>query len=697
MKKTALLSLVLLLILAPYSVGAQSPLKTQLILTGGSSSPALVAGMINAMLPTARDGRMHIVVLPVASSTNPEQITETNRSESLKTAEARRKQFEDACRQQSGPNLSCKVTLAPVLVRADAQDPANVALFSDSVTGAIILGGDAGNGMQVLSGSPVEAAMEQLYRRGGAIVGMGAGANMLAGHMLAGYRPNFDMKSALSFGAVDMWDRLERQGSSFGPQDVVIDSQFNERGRLPRLLNAISLPAAPGVGLGIDTGMGVSLQDSANLGQVFGPSTITILDTETYHAAAAVQYQPGSNNLKLRNVLIHTLAPGSFNYNLPGRRHSLVGPPAQIDRHYDNTTAPARAGPLVLSANLLAAPQHEDILNRFVNWSGGAKGNILIIAAGFSRPDIAQLMASRFQDTMRIPARIVILEEASDEIAGLDGVTGVVVIGLDQSLIRPASLAALTTAWRAGLPLLMDGGAAAMAGKFYNNPTPGLPEASDPASDALPAGGFKTQTGLGLVNFNLSPRVQDDNRWNDMISLAYNIPAQPAIGLTDASWLEITSAGSLVKGDSPVYVLDFSYATLSRGINGGMVIANGLLDVFGAGEILAPEAASVNIAPFRVPTPNAIISPPPGLDLPWMEASPAALQATPEPTRRSATPTPLRFTSDITDPITPSSEVSAAITSPTVLNLMVIVGGLPVLVVLIGLLVRRKKPMSNQS
>src|SRR5437867_10224569 len=87
-------------------------------------------------------GAVSILVLPIAYGVDPLSMSSGLRNQNLTFADGRRSQIEAACLAVVPATETCHVVLAPVLVRADAFDSANVALVTPGLDGIFVLGGD---------------------------------------------------------------------------------------------------------------------------------------------------------------------------------------------------------------------------------------------------------------------------------------------------------------------------------------------------------------------------------------------------------------------------------------------------------------------------------------------------------------------------------------------------------------------------
>jgi cyanophycinase len=627
---------------------------------GGGYSD-IYAGFSAAAVASARDGEVVIGVLPTAYSTNPVAITDAERAANMRDAEERRFQIEEACKRAAPAGLTCRAVLAPIFTRDDAADPEKLSTLKEPLAAVFILGGDQTIAMQALIDTPAERALAEAHANGTVVAGTSAGGGMLAATMLGGYNPNFAAANSLDFGAADVWNTPERRGLPFGVQNAILDQHFFQRGRLGRLLNAIALPGVPHVGVGVDAYTGVSVVGD-RLEGVFGLYDVAVLDAETYHAADGVRYVGPRSTVSLRNVLVHLLAPGDAAwYDLAARRHALAAPPPTVERTFDALTLPPGAGTLILagdlSQGLAAAAGGGAILERFYQRAGGPDARLLIVADGYASARSARTAAEAYAAALAAPAEIVVASEAEGALS-LQGITGVVLVGRDQSKLDPARLGWLAAAWEAGMPVLADNALAPLLGAFYSahGPTPKDAEQAEIATQkSFRQGGTQIAPGLGLLDITVEPQLLNDNRWGRLFSLAHAHPDRLAIGLTRDTGLEIGPGGATVIGANVVLLLDLRQAALSAGENGGFVIANGLLDVFGPGEAVRAAMADVNARLAPPPTPVLRAAQPTvtstATPVPPPTVTPT-LTATPDPTPTAA-PSP-KPTSPVLPTPTPS-------------------------------------------
>ncbi len=504
MKRSLVLLMILFSLLAPSAKAhyrIQEPALNVLVPMGGGYDN-LAADYLSLIIPKTQGNSIGVWVLPIAYSSNAEEISKDERKQNLQDAEIRRNEIEKACSILVPIGTTCRVTLAPILTRSDAQDFDVTSIAPAELNAVFILGGDQVIAMKVIQDTPLERVLESLYEKGVVIGGTSAGAGIQSIHMLAGYQPGFSETSSLDFGAVVI-DQTVQRGLSFGLANAVIDQHFFQRGRLGRLLNAIALPDRPHLGIGIDAFTGAEIINHNKIQNVFGKYTIAILDAQTYHAADAAQYRGNKNILSIRNVLVHLLAPGNFSYDLNTRRHSLGKAPEKIERTFEMLSLLPSAGPLVISSRLTGDLKSSPVLNCFINLSGGQNARIMIVLSGFSDPKTIQQQAQAYQAAISAKTEMITLNDSQNQFPQINsGYTGIILLGEDQSLIQTSLLVPIKDAWLRGLPLLTIDAGAAIVGENYSihPPAPDDEEAAEGATQqSFIEGNTRISTRLGFV------------------------------------------------------------------------------------------------------------------------------------------------------------------------------------------------------
>ena len=663
---------------------SQQTISGHLIPIGDGYSD-IYAGFSAEAVANAQNGQVNILVLPLTTSTNPTSITDAERAASTRAAEERRLQIEEACKRAANDRVTCTAILAPIYTRADASDPSIIKYFLVDLSAIFILGGDQTIGMQIIAGTPLEKELTRAYQNGVIVAGTGAGGSLLSSTMLGGYNEKFAAANALNFGAPEVWNIPAKRGLPFGVKDAILEQHFYQHNLTGRLLNALTLPGVPHVGVGLDAYTGLDVYDGTRLQDVFGLYTVTILDAETYHSAEAVQYRGPDNTLSLRNVLVQLLAPGRVSYDLTKRATTLqaqiLTPRARLDRTFSALTLPKAAGPLVLAGDLGDDLASSTVLKRFAELADNPRRHILIVATGYASDQAAQTAAEKYAAALNMPNDIVVIPDraSASPLVVTKDVTGIILIAKDQSKVKPQTLSLVEAAWRSGLPLLADNGGAALAGKFFaaQPPTPdNVDEAEIAIQQSFIKGTTTISTGLNLLNIMVEPQVLSDNRWGRLFSLAYNHPDVIALGLTNDTALELTADGVRVIGDNAIVALDLRTAQRALGNDDQFIIANGLLDVFATGEEVQPVTADTQAQPVRIATPAIPTLTP----IPTATRQPPTL--TPTATRRPPTPTP--GTTPTLEPAPLPTPVPVSVTSTPIFPVAVVLGVIILAIVLLA-------------
>jgi cyanophycinase len=594
---------------------------------------------------------VHILVLATPYSTNADHISEGERTQNLKDAEERRIQTEGACQRNipEGSTLICKVELLPIFTQEDAKDPANLAYFTDDVSMIFILGGDQETGIGAIIHTPVEDRINELHEMGTIIAGTSAGAAMQSKVMIADLSTGYGVDDGLFAGAAEIWNSEDKRGFSFAIQNAVVDQHFFQRARIGRLLNVIAQPDIPNIGVGVDAYTGV-VSNNEVLSDVFGLYAVAIFDAETYHAADAVKYVTIDPNrppiMSFRNIVYHLLAPGDVTYDLNTHTSSLANPEPTLERSFDSLTLPAGAGPLILSGDLIDNLENSAVLNEFKAIAGE---NIFIIATGYPSGRSAETAIKKYTEALGMDVQSVYVEDQPVEIP--EGTSAVLVIGKNQSKVKPEALAALKDFWLAGNPVMADNAAMPMFGAFYapHEPTPDDSELEELATQkSFWQGRTKIAEGLGWLNITLEPQIIADKRFGRLTSLAYNHPELLAFGINKDTAILFNADGAKTIGDNGIFVFDFRKATLQLGTNEGFTVANAMLDVFVPGDLIQPEFADMNarfdpaptpVLPTQIPEATVTVAPSPiPLPMATETAAPTVAAVEPAPVATSGTP-----------------------------------------------------------
>jgi cyanophycinase-like exopeptidase len=637
-----------------------------------------------AALANAKNGIVNILVLPIAMASDPYNISASEREDLLKTADTLRAEIEKSCTLNALQNLTCNTVLAPILTRPDARSRTVSKYFKVPLSEIFILDGSQTIAMDVIGGTPVELALTQAYQNGVVIAGTGGGGVIQSSSMMGGYNPGYSAENSMDFGAPDVWDSAEKRGLLFGLQTAILDDRFFQDNHFSRLLNAITMPEAPPIGIGIDTNTSAYIPGEIRIENISGSGTVTILDGATYHASESVRYVGLNHLLSVRNVIVNLLAPGNYSYDLLTRQTSIHPTSPLIERSFETLILPENAGGLWLSGDLKGSLGGNKILERFVRASGGTGANILVVATGYPSDIIAQSTAVEYARALNANSSIYVIHQSVFPSELLTGYTGILLLGGEQSLIDPKKLEPIKNAWLSNMPLMVVNAASAIAGEFFivdpsESNTMGLTKNSAKSSSILDA---NIQPGLSLLHLTIQPGVMDNNQWGSVISLAYNHPELINLGLNNHTAIEISKNGASVLGENVVFIMDLRSATLALGSNNAYVIANGLIDSYANDESIEPQVADISSAPERLSTP--IIATPTATRLPTSTPRPTATHRPtgtptiePTPTKRvKASPTPLI--------IPPPSD-------PATRSMMVAFGVLIAFLVAIGVWINRKR------
>jgi cyanophycinase len=188
--------------------------------------------------------------------------------------------------------------------RADALDEARIDKLKDA-TVVFIPGGDQLKMTGLLGDSLMYQTMQELYKNGATIAGSSAGATILASTMIiSGDGDDSDSISGLGmapgFGFID---------------DMVIDSHFAERGRINRLLGAVTQnPKNLGIGLDEDAAVVIDNDTFA----VIGSGAVYVIDGSGITYSSLSEQRP-EGIVTIHDVKLHVLQSGD-KYDLKQRR-----------------------------------------------------------------------------------------------------------------------------------------------------------------------------------------------------------------------------------------------------------------------------------------------------------------------------------------------------------------------------------------
>lgn len=183
-----------------------------------------------------------------------------------------------------------RVDLVDIRRRDETQLPAH----HEAIQAAELIfftGGDQERLVRLIGNSPLLAAIRERHARGATLAGTSAGASALGNPMI------FDGNGTKGFEK-----RHVAVAEGFGLlDDLVIDTHFMERGRIPRLSQAVAAhPDGLGIGLGEDTGAVVTPDGRL---RIIGNRVVAILGAEemgfTNVSEAAVNAPVATDGLRL--------------------------------------------------------------------------------------------------------------------------------------------------------------------------------------------------------------------------------------------------------------------------------------------------------------------------------------------------------------------------------------------------------------
>jgi cyanophycinase len=262
--------------------------KGYLIAIGGGEDKGLINGERQKIVRFEENGILKTLVDLIEKVDTPKIALVTTAS-SLPDEKA--KQYKAAFRK-----LACKdVEHLKINTREEADDAKIISRLHD-VNCVFFTGGDQTKLCSTLGGTNFVSLLKQRYNEepffiAGSSAGAAAMSNTIisSGDPTKGYRKG-QVKFSIGFGFIS---------------DAIIDTHFDERGRLARLLQAIAYqPGINGIGLGEDTGVVVQ---KGHILKVIGSGTAVILSGNKLTYNNLHELQDGAP-ITLENVMLHTLS-----------------------------------------------------------------------------------------------------------------------------------------------------------------------------------------------------------------------------------------------------------------------------------------------------------------------------------------------------------------------------------------------------
>jgi len=581
---------------------AQAADPTAMTPIGGGYTLETLQGFGRAAADGASGPTVDIVVVPSSYGDAP-----ADREENLVLAQQRTDEVDAACDAVvAAPFTGCTAVLAPLLNRADADDPASSAMITQQTDGFFILGGDQGLAMSILADSPAEAAMEAAFNRGAAVGGTSAGAAVESRTMINGYVGDLGPWDGLRQGSSIIWwgdDADRERGLRFGSDRAIYDQHFYQRGRFGRLLSTLATSDArfggvSKVGVGVDYATGIHNTADTTLSRTFGASSTAVLDLESL--TSPIAWVGPNKVLSTRNVVTHLLPPDSAGsataYDLTTRTVTRAGTPVATP-----TPAPVAspgvagaAGTVYLGGDVVGGGSTvvvgQVVADATAAVAGGAQPRIVVLAASSKDKKATKaytdaLKAAGWTGTTEV------VEQGKKSRVVLAGAAGAVLVaetpaGVATALADPTFADLVRTAVLTTPVVLADRHLSAGLGTWFSTKAdPTDTNYEDEAIANFRTGDGAWQRGLGLVSGSLVPSLTLDYRWGKLFDLGALAPGQVAWGVSEDTALRVPSgASATVVGDGSVVALDPRSAQFWTGPNGAIGAVNVLLNTYGDGE-----------------------------------------------------------------------------------------------------------------
>lgn len=574
---------------------------------GGGYELDTLQGFGRAAADGASGPTVDIVVVPSSYGDAP-----ADREENLALAQERTDQVDAACDDVvTAPFTGCTAVLAPLLNRADAEDPANSASITEQTDGLFILGGDQGLAMSVLAESPAEAAMQAAFERGAAVGGTSAGAAVESRTMINGYIGDLGPWDGLQQGSSLIWwgdDGDRERGLSFASERAIFDQHFYQRGRFGRLLSTLATSdehfgGVSKVGVGVDYATGIENTGDRTLSHVFGASSAAVLDLESL--SSPIAWVGPDNVLSTRNVVTHLLTPdaaySASSYDLSTRKLTLGRSTVKSPRpgRWHAPSINRAKGAVYLGGDVLGEDT-TSVLRSFVAEARSAvrkpaQARIVVIALDPSESGAAQDYASALTEA-GWTGKVEQTAYGAPHAVSTEGATAVVLVGEDPTKIGAAVADRafaryLTRAVTRTPVVLADRHAAAILGQsFSSKADPTGSNYEDEAIENFRTGDGQWRRGLGLVSGTIVPSLTYDYRWGKLFDAGQRDRNTAVLGLGEDTALRLGPRGSAsVVGVGSAVVLDPTQARWWTGPNRAIGAANVLLNTFGAGDRVQPS------------------------------------------------------------------------------------------------------------
>jgi cyanophycinase len=211
-----------------------------------------------------------------------------------------------------------KVEWLDVRIREEAFKEEVVRIL-DAATVVFFTGGDQLKITSQLGDSPVYQRIEEIYQQGGTIAGTSAGASVMSETMLISGDGDESHKV----------DTILGMAPGLGlVKNAVIDQHFAQRGRLGRLLGAITQNPRT-LGIGLDENTAIILTDNEWF-EVVGAGAVYVLDgSKVSYSNLAEPQEELEKTMSVFDVKLHVLSAGN-RFDLQERRPEVPPKPETI-------------------------------------------------------------------------------------------------------------------------------------------------------------------------------------------------------------------------------------------------------------------------------------------------------------------------------------------------------------------------------
>jgi cyanophycinase len=270
--------------------------KGDLIIIGGAEEKEGSTDILEEVAKRAKKANGCLVIVTAATEL-PEEV-----------ADEYRKVFRD---------LGVKnIAAVDVRTREDGYDEARVEICRQASV-IFFTGGDQLRITSQIGDTLIYRCMRDLYRDGGTIAGTSAGAAAMSGTMLiSGPGNSSDGTSDLNMApGLDLL------------QHAIIDTHFAERGRIGRLLAAVSQNPR-NIGLGIDENTALVVERNESF-RVMGSGAAYVVDASSVTFSSLSEETRSEDVLSMHDITLHVLGSGS-RFDLMQRRPVMPKNPERL-------------------------------------------------------------------------------------------------------------------------------------------------------------------------------------------------------------------------------------------------------------------------------------------------------------------------------------------------------------------------------